>query len=98
MKLGLLLIALLGMVIGLGLGLAPVASNSKVDCGSAFRPKAEAKDTGLGGKVDRALDKLTGEAVGKQCHQKQQERRTVAVAVLIGSLCLGAAGYVVLRK
>jgi len=98
MKRGVLVIALIGLVIGLGLGFAPVNKDSKINCGSAFRPKAEAKDTGLGGKIDRALDKLTGEAVGKQCHQAQQERRTEAVAVLIASLCLGVAGYVVVRK
>ena len=80
------------------LGFTPVKNDSKIDCGSAFRPKAEAKDTGLGGRIDRALDKLTGEAVGKQCHQAQQDRRTMAVAVLIGSLCLGVAGYVIMRK
>jgi hypothetical protein len=98
MKRGVLLIALLGLVIGLGLGFAPVKHGSKVNCGSAFRPKAEAIDTGLGGRIDRALDKLTGEAVGRQCHQAQQERRTVVVALLIGSVCLGVGGYVVMRK
>ena len=98
MKRGVLLVALLGVIIGLGLGFAPVKNDSKINCGSAFRPKAEAKDTGLGGKIDRALDKLTGKYVGEQCHQAQQNRRTVAVAVLIGSLSLGVIGYMVMRK
>ena len=97
MKRVVLVIALLGLVIGLGLGFAPVNHDPKVNCGSAFVPKAEAKDTGLGGKIDRALDKLTGEAVGERCHRAQQDRRTVTVAVLIGSLCLGVAGYLMMR-
>jgi hypothetical protein len=97
MKRAVLVIAMVGMVIGLGLGFAPVNHEPKVNCGSAFLPKAEAKDTGLGGRIDRGLDKLTGEAVGDRCHRAQQERRTLAVAVLIGSLCLGVAGYLVVR-